>query len=315
MTAFRDSLALQWDHHAARFQQTKLSQLSWSVNDFGTLFGAILVERFRTYGGRLLDLSDHRNRLLYGAKTLNIETTEFEARLESECQQLIEFNKELVEAAGDVSVVLLLSPGEFTADRSVGSRPTCMMHLSPLPFPNLACWYEFGVDLSLGSHRSVPGDCWPVQMKSRSRLPYLLSDSELQRNRAGRIALLLTTRGTIADTSVANVLVVNAANEIISPPKEDILVGCTLRAVERLLAESHRTIEYRDVYPEELGEAREVILTGSSGGVWSACSVDQNALPHSHRGRTVSMLTKMWTEHVGIDFVRQSIEKASASSS
>lgn len=310
-TSFHDSIALRLDHSTRQFETVPLRDLSWSIADAGTLHGAILVERFRTYGCRLLDLADHKVRLSHGASQFAIDDSSIAFDLEENANRLLESNRDLVHRCDDVSVVVLLSPGVQLQNNILGSRPTCMMHLSPLPFTKLARWYTQGTHLSIGSYRAVPGSCWPNQMKSRSRLPYFLSDAEATATQSDSLAVLTTTRGSISDTSAANLLLVDGKGEFVSPPKEDILVGCTLQSIERLLNTNRVRIHYRDIEPKELLRASEIILTGSSGGIWPARSIDGTRIGSGSGRPKLRMLTELWKEHVGMDFVSQATTKQS----
>ncbi len=302
--SFRDSISLRWEHSTRQFEPVPSKDLSWSIADAGTLYGAILVERFRTYAGKLLDLSDHKNRLNHGARQLTIDMSSVAIDWEPQCKQLIELNQDLVQGHGDVSIVLLLSPGENFPGLSLGTRPTCLMHLSQLPFAKLDKWYNQGTDLSIASQHAVPSTCWSNQIKSRSRLPYFLSDAKAVAEQSDALAVLTTTRGTISDTSVANLLMVDSKGGIASPPREDILVGCTLLAVEKLLLKNDVRIQYREIEAKELASASEIILTGSSGGVWFAGSLD--GVRFGTRDRPMArMLTELWKKHVGMDYVAQ----------
>jgi len=183
-----------------------------------------------------------------------------------------------------------------------------MIHLSELPFEKLNDWYENGTPLVLTSHSTVPTTCWPSQMKTRSRLPYLLADTAVSAAQTNSLALLTTARGTIADTSVANVLMIDKSDRIVSPPKEDVLVGCTLLAIEKLLKKENVTITYRNIDPAELLDAAEVILTGSSGGVWSAGSIDGHSIGQEANRPRYFRLRELWKEYAGIDFVAQAAQ-------
>ena len=305
---FHDSISLRWEHSTRRFKPVLLKDLSWSIADAGTLHGAILVERFRTYAGKLLDLSDHKNRLNHGANQLSIDMSSIAADWESQFIRLIELNHDLVQGHGDVSIVLLLSPGEPSPGHSLGTRPSCMMHLSQLPFAKLNNWYNLGSDLWMGSQHVVPGTCWSNQIKSRSRLPYFLSDAKAVAEQSDALAVLTTTRGTISDTSVANLLIVDSKGGIASPPREDILVGCTLLAVEKLLLKNDVRIQYRDIEPKELASASEIILTGSSGGVWFAGALDGVRIGTQRDRSMTRMLMELWKRHVGMDYVAQAAQ-------
>lgn len=304
-SSLHDSIALRFDHASQHFKPVPLQQLSWALDDVGTLYGAILVERFRTYGSKCIDLSDYRSRLEFGAKQLGIALPSQVADLANNAIQLLELNAQCVQGNRDVSVVVLVSPGVPSPEHPLGSRPTCMMHLSELPFAKLHDWYQNGTYLSLAPHQVVPTNCWPSQMKTRSRLPYLLSDATVSVANSKSLALLMTTKGTIADTSVANLLIVDKSSNIISPPKEDILVGCTLLAMERLLKRDNVAITYRDIDPAELFEASEVLLTGSSGGIWFAEFIDGHRIGSESTRPRLNQLRELWKDYVGIDFVAQ----------
>ncbi len=308
-TSFHNSIALRWDHSARQFETVRLQDLSWSIADAGTLYGAILVERIRTYSCKLLDIDDHKSRLLRGASQFAIDAAAIACDLEENFNRLLESNRELVQHCGDVSVLVLLSPGVPLQNTILGSHPTCMMHLSPLPFAKLARWYTQGTDLSIGSYQAVPDSCWPNQIKSRSRIPYFLSDARAIAAQSDSLALLTTTRGSISDTSVANLLLVDGESELVSPPKDDILVGCTLQSIERLLNTNNVRIHYRDIATEEVSQASEIILTGSTGGIWFARSIDGTRIGSESCRPKLRMLTELWKEHVGMDFVVQATAK------
>ena len=304
-SSFHDSIALRFDHASQRFEPVPLPQLSWSLNDIGTTSGAILVERFRTYGSKFFELSDYRSRLEFGATQLGICLPTEVADLTKNAIRLLGINASCLEKNRDVSVVVLVSPGVPSLEYPLGSRPTCMMHLSELPFAKLHDWYQNGTELFLAPHRVVPTQCWPSQMKTRSRLPYLLSDTAVSSVNPKSLAILMTTNGTIADTSVANLLMIDQSSKIISPPKEDILVGCTLLAIEKLLSRIGVEITYRDIDPAELNQASEVVLTGSSGGIWFAGSIDGQRIGRDSNRPRYYQLKELWKDYVGIDFVAQ----------
>ena len=128
--SFHDSIALRLNHSTSQFEAVRRRELTWSIADAGTLYGTILVERFRTYGSKLLDLSDHQSRLMFGANQLGIDISAIPLSLEKIGKQLIDLNGDLVQRFGDVSLALLLSPGEQSPNTVLGKRPTCMLHLN-----------------------------------------------------------------------------------------------------------------------------------------------------------------------------------------
>lgn len=307
---FRDSIAFRWNHSTRRLESVPSKDLSWSVSDAGTLYGAILVERFRSYGSKIVDISHHESRLLSGATHLGINVESLSIDIKTSAEALLAINPELVEQQEDVSIVLLMSPGELSADAVYGNKPTLMMHLSPLPFAKLNGWYQVGVDVVLDTHQVVPNNCWPNQIKCRSRLPYFLSDPIGNHRNKNSLAVLRTANGCLADTSVANLLLIDHRGDWISPKKEDILVGCTLQVIEQLLAKQKIPIQYRDVTVSMLHEAHEVILTGSSGGIWFARSWDGVMKQTPRNPSKTGQLTELWKQYVSFDFVAQAARRA-----
>jgi branched-chain amino acid aminotransferase len=309
--SFRNSIALAWNNHTRCFDERPLKDLSWSLSDAATLYGALLVERFRSYEGKFLDLSDHKKRMLKGASPFAIEVPSAIADMPANASRLLELNQNVAQQVGDVGIAILLSPGETSDDTvALGTRPTCIMHLIELPYSRLAKWYTEGADLCLGQNHVVPSSCWPNEIKSRSRLPYFLADSVTKRNQLDSLAVLTTTQGFVSDTSVANLLIVDERGHFISPRKEDILVGCTLRAVERLLQKCDTAIQFRDIEPNEIASASEVLLTGSTGGVWFANTFGGRRIGPGNDRTQFQKLAQLWREHVGMDYVAQSIVRA-----
>lgn len=307
--SFRKSVAVRLNSKTGLFEEVSLDQLHWSITDVGTMYGAILVERLRTYGGRLVDVDDHRLRIFTAAKLFGINMENIEPQFETVCGRLVSQNSELLHREGDFGVVFLLSPGELESGPSgFGGNPTCMAHLMPLPFSRLAGWYSNGTALMQGTRSTVPNQCWPSTIKTRSRLPYLLSDVDVLQSNSNALTVLTTLDGYIADTAVANLLVVKD-QAIYSPVRDDILVGCTLQSMERLLQRDGGKIIYQDLTPDNLTNADEVILTGTSGGVWFANSFNGMPVGTGGPGPTLARLTRLWTEHVGLDFVHQASHK------
>ncbi len=302
-----NSIALLWSHQDQKFKPIQRLDLVWSISDAATLYGALLVERFRTYRGIHVDLSDHKERLLLGAREFAIDVPPAVANLNAGVAQLLELNRSVIQQSGDVGIVVLLSPGDTSDDNALGTRPTCMMHLVELPHRKLAKWYIEGTDLYLGSKHVVPSGCWSNQVKSRSRLPYFLSDSATNRHKPESLAVLTTERGFISDTSVANLLVVDTNGTIVSPKKEDILVGCTIRVVERLLHKCNIAIQFRDILPSDLINASEVLLTGSSGGVWFANTFEGQQIGKGQARTQFQKISQLWKEHVGLDYIAQAV--------
>jgi branched-chain amino acid aminotransferase len=298
--AFRNSHALRWNAASDCFEEQPYHRLSWDVDDQGTLFGAILVERFRTFAGRLIEVQDRIDRIRHGASVLGFHPQFLIDDFHKHCDRLLVANRELLASSGDLSVVILMSPGKQ-------GLVTCMLHVSPLPFDKLAHWYQHGTSLVSTPFTTVASSSWPTSIKTRSRLPYLLSDRQGLVNPFD-LPLLTTPSGTIADTAVSNILIVDEHGFLFTPPSQDVLFGCSLKLAIRLLGQQGLEVVQRDLRMKDLVVASEVILTGSSGGVWRASSIDGMPLGQGSSWTILNQLTTAWNDHVGLDLSQQANE-------
>jgi branched-subunit amino acid aminotransferase/4-amino-4-deoxychorismate lyase len=314
MPAFRNSQALRWNSALGHWEPIALDDCGWSFHDAGALYGVIVVERFRTLGGQLFDLQERWERFSLGLQVLDVDFALSQQNFEAAFRQLLELNRELVAVAGDVSLVAVASPGELGGGTS---GPKVVLHISPLSWTRLASWYRFGTPLFLSSYSAVPDSCWPTQIKTRSRLPYYLSELELGKKQrmsqenvpVEALPLLMTNRGTVADTSLANIVIVDKQGLVRSPAIESALDGCSLKLATRLLRKINIDLIRSDVRLLDLYEAREVWLTGSSGCIWRASSLDGRDLGTDKAFTLYGQLKAEWIRHVGHDFEQQAIEQ------
>ncbi len=306
---------------------TTLHELAWSVTDLGTTQGAILVERLRTLGGKLHGVDEHLMRLSEGAEKLCIPWPANDISMSELGVELVERNNELVDFEGDVGLVLLLSPGDPGIDRRQTLRPTVMAHLSPLPFGQLAKWYEHGTALHVSRTRNVPAECWSPSIKTRSRLQYYLADRDLaersDRNStqntmmnqptyraADSVAVLLSTRGNVTETSISNLIVIGRDGVLRSPPLTDILLGVSLKLVCELAESIGSLIEFTDIAPKELCEADEVLMMGTTGCLWSAVSIDGQVIGNGRTGQVCARLQDAWMKHISFNFIEQASQRS-----
>lgn len=289
---FDDSLAY------ANGEWSPLSQLRWSVTDVGTTHGAIIVERMRTIGKQIFALADHIDRLVAGAFQLGIDCSQDIELLSRLCRELVARNASLLDQETDFGIVIVVSPGDPGIERDRRSHKTLMAHVSPIPFAQLANWYREGVSLTLSSVQNVPPECWSPSIKTRSRLQYYLADRQV----SSGIALLTNIRGAITETSVANLLIVDRNECLLSPRLEDILSGVSLKTVIELAHESGLEIGYRDLFPEDVAMAKEVLMTGSTGCLWSAVNFNGKAIGDGKPGSIATELRGRWERAVGYPF-------------
>lgn len=303
---FANSLALRWDPSLHQFEIRELSKVAWQATNLGCMHGAFLVERMRTFAGKVSNTKPHLDRLERGCNLLGIPAQPFLRKFQAGLNILLDESRELIESQEDASLCIVVSPGDYFS----GPGFHAIVHWLPIPWAMLSHWYQQGTTLVRVQYASGAGECWPSDIKARSRLNYFLSDREAKRRCEDSLGLLCTSRGMVADTSVANLLVVTETGQISSPRREDIVRGTSLEFVESLLGNQGKSIAYRDIHFEELYQAAEVLLVGNTGCIWSASALGKRNIGLGPNGPLCGYLQEQWQKACGCNWKSQAIRMA-----
>lgn len=91
--------------------------------------------------------------------------------------------------------------------------------------------------------------------------------------------LLVDELGNIAEGPTTNVFLVDAAGRLVTPEEETVLLGVTRSSILEIARREGIAVKETHVTPEDLFEATEIFLTGTTAGVWPVESVDDHKLP------------------------------------
>jgi branched-subunit amino acid aminotransferase/4-amino-4-deoxychorismate lyase len=277
--------------------------LRWSPTDTGPAVGAIAVERLRTFGGRIHALGLHLDRLYHSARTLRCDQDFCKQTWTQVASELIQRNHTLLAQDHDVSMVLLISPGDRNASYT---GPTTMAYLESLPKKTLATRYAHGVPLVLSTVGNIPTSCWPTTIKVRSRLQYYLADIEANDVRTGSLALLLDQQNNVTETSIACAIFC-IAETWVCPPAQSILPSVTMQFYAEDLKEV-LDLQSRPIAMKELTSASEILLLGTTSQLYAASSLDltlhgqENMSLDGINGTGYSQLRKAMIDRLGFDF-------------
>lgn len=276
-------------------------------DDLGTLQGATIVERLRTAGGKVLDVQLHLDRLNVGLRQLSVRLPEA-----WKCADIIQqcAARNLRGEERDLSIVVVASPG-----RAGVATPSLIVHAAAIPWKRLASWYDGGQHLSIATARNVPSECWPVGIKTRSRLHYYLADRQAwhaaqQRDHSGAEfagGVLPDLGGHLTETSTANMLLVEG-ERLVCPPLETILYGVSLRRTLRLAKSTDIAVEFAPITTTRALAADGILLCGSVGCLWAAASLEDQCFPPATELAVYRSLRDGWCEDIGIDYISQAVE-------
>ncbi len=225
--------------------------------DRGFLMGDGVYEGLRAFGGRIVAMDYHIERMREGLRALSIEYDA--SRLAPMTARLLEAN-----AARDAFVYWQITRGAPGPGRQVRTRvPDGDMTPTVFGFVGPAGSLAEARTLQARAAVTVPDPRWKLgHIKSISLLGSVLC--AMQADDADADDAIIVNNGLVAEGTASNVVIVvdgPHGPRIATPSLEStpILAGVT----RRLLLEAVPEIENRPVREEELLSAREVMVTGS----------------------------------------------------
>jgi branched-chain amino acid aminotransferase len=269
--------------------------------------GATVTDLCRTVKHRLYLWDDHLGRFRQSCQLVRIPQEVPDRELTEIAQSLISHNSDLLELDQELALVVFATPGEigYYAGLPGGpgeSRLTLGMHTFPLPFPRYKLLFERGAHLIVPTTRHIPAACVDPRAKMRSRLFWWLAEQEVQERESGANALLLDFNDQVTETAAANFLMVKNG-VVVSPPKDSILGGISLRVLEGLCSLFAIPFEERPFTIEECLIADEAWLTSTPYCLAGVSRINGKAIPWP--GPILLRLQEAWSNAIGLDICQQ----------
>jgi branched-chain amino acid aminotransferase len=269
-----------------------------------------VAEQLRTFGGRIFHLDDHLGRLARSLAIVGVELGMPLASLGEIAVELAANNRALLHPDDDLGVAMVVTPGIHAGYGAPGTAlPTVCLHTYPLPFDRWADKYRTGQALVTTDVRQVPPDCWPPELKCRSRMHYFLADRKAAAMEPGARAILLDHQGRVTEASTAN-LVIYRHQRLVSPPHDRVLPGISLAVVDRLAGELGIPIVYRDLGVEELAAADEILLTSTPFCLLPATRFNRRPVGDGRPGPVFAQMLEAFSQAAGIDIAAQAVRFA-----
>jgi branched-subunit amino acid aminotransferase/4-amino-4-deoxychorismate lyase len=282
------------------------SQAHLALNDAGFVFGATVTDLCRTFRHRLYRWPEHLARFRRSCASAYLDLPLEDVAITQKAAELIAHNAALLDANGDLALVLFATPGPIGhylgQAGAAGEHPTFGMHTFPLPFARYRPWLAHGIALATPNVRAIQAVCIDPHIKQRSRMHWWLAEQEIRRTHPGAQALLLDLDGNVTETASANFLLVQGGT-LISPPRNGILDGISLGIVSELAARlgiptTNRPISLQDCYA-----ADEALLTCTTYCLAGVRQINERSL--AWPGPMVLRLLEAWNAEVGLDIHQQ----------
>jgi branched-subunit amino acid aminotransferase/4-amino-4-deoxychorismate lyase len=284
----------------ANGQWVPSSELAIAVDDVGFLLGATITERLRTFRGQVFRLDEHLRRMRRSLDIVRLDAAAITRELAGAVPEFVARNFTEIAADDDWTIIAFATPGI-----SGGGRPTVCVHGWPLQFHQWAEYFDRGLPVVISDIRQVPDNCWPSELKCRSRMHYFLAEREAAARQPGARAILLDQEGYVAESTTANVVVYRGQEGLSSPPDDHILVGISLGVVHELAGRLGIPWMRRRLTVDELRTADEVMLTSTSVCLLPVVECDGRAIGGGVPGPNFKRLLAAWSEMVGVDVAAQ----------
>jgi branched-chain amino acid aminotransferase len=276
------------------------NELSIPIDDLGFTLGVTVVERLRTFNGKPFHVEAHIRRL-----RRSLEIVGWSLELADQVQAVIEEftrrNAASIQPGDDWAIVAFVTPGRTVA----ATHPTVCVHGFPLPFANWARQFDEGVAVGVTDVRQTPGNCWPPELKCRSRMHYYLADREAARRSPGARALLLDQAGNVGEASTANIVFYFKNRGLITPRQEGILPGISQAFLFEIADQLGIAHAEEDIPPARLHDADEMFLTSTSVCILPVVKADDRPLGNGTPGPIYRQLLAAWSDRVGLDVAAQ----------
>lgn len=264
-----------------------------SVFDHGFLYGDGIFETLRAYRGTLFRLDDHLARLALSAQGVNMVLPHTPAAFGRLLKKSLTVNRL---QNGVLRLSVSRGPGPTGLNPSFRSRPTVVIiprRFSGPPPRQI----RTGISVSIVPTRKIPRDCLDPGIKSTNYLNPIIARMQARRNKAEE-AVLLTTRGYLAEGSVSNIFIVK--NGMLLTPGLDlgILRGVTRQVVLELAREEGIEVREGRLRPADLYKADECFLTSSSFEVMPVVRADRFKIGRGKPGPITLFLQQAFKRRV-----------------
>lgn len=255
-----------------------------SALDRGLLYGYGLFETMRSYGGRVFRLEQHYQRLHEGAARLAMAAPLTLRELSDAVEAVLQRNE-----LSDARVRLMLTAG---AEGAAGSVTLVAREVTEYPRQ----LYRRGMSALVSSLRRNETS-FLSGVKSLNYLDNLLAREDARRQGADE-AILLNTRGLVAEGSASNVFLVLDGRLVTPNLSSGCLAGITRQAVLELASAAGLEPVESEVELSAFEDASEAFLTGSVMEVMPLTRLDGRPVGSGRVGPASERLHRLYQEMV-----------------
>ena len=265
-----------------------IEQALVSIEDRGFQFGDGVYEVIRVYQDQPYWVDEHLHRLVRSAEAVSIPMTLGLDEWRRVIREGIE-RSQLKESKVYIQVTRGVAPREHTFPSS--SLPTTVMTVREM-FPIDDVLREGGVSVI-----TLPDLRWGrCSIKSLNLLPNLLAKQEAKEQ--GAFEAILIKDGVVTEGTSSNVMM--ASHDVLVTPalNDQLLAGVTRQQLLALASHAGIQVAERPVKHNELNEAEEVFLAGTTIEVIGVTMIDGNPVGSGRVGPITRRIQSMFLDAV-----------------
>lgn len=240
------------------------------VLSHGLHYASAVFEGERAYNGDIFKLTEHSRRLADSARLLGFELPCSVDDVDRACLEVLRAN-----GIRDGYV----RPIAWRGSEMMGvSAQSTRIHLAIAAWDWGSYFSEEarlkGIRMRTSEWRRPPPECAPVHAKATGLYMICTLSKHQAENEGYHDALMLDWRGRVAEATGANIFLAMPDGRLHTPTPDCFLDGITRRTVIGLAHARGIDVVERAIVPEELGQAREIFLTGTAAEVTPVGQID-----------------------------------------
>lgn len=263
------------------------------VTDNGFVFGDSAYETLRTYGGRPFELDRHLQRLRRTIALMGFELPVGDEELKARIDACLSFASN---PESYLRVIVSRGVGDMSYRFERIPQPTVAMYVKPLEATNPAL-YERGAAAAIVSIRRNPVEALNPAMKASNLLNNALASREAYAKGALE-AILLNTRGEVAEGAGSNVFIVKDGLLLTPPLSCGLLAGITRELVLEIAVAEGIPHEERVLYPADLHSADEMFVTSTLKELAPVATLDGAPVGTGRPGPMTQALLKAYRARI-----------------
>jgi branched-chain amino acid aminotransferase len=282
-----------------------------SIYDSALMFGDMVFEMTRSFGGEQFKLEVHVDRLLTGVKILRIPLEIGKSEIMDACSAVIEANQKHFTDDDEHRLMIDVSRGLLGIYQGIeGLHQGANLIIADFPLRwtvrEMGKLFESGINMVITSQRAIPATLMDPKIKNRSRLFYLMANIEASQFAGdNNWALLLGTDGFITEGTGDNFFIIKDG-VVISPEGRDILRGISRDYVMNELCPSLGiTAVEKNIDPYDVYTADEAFITGTPFCMLPVTSLNNLKIGTGKPGPLFSKILDEWSLKEGVDIQKQ----------